>query len=110
MHLIRQSSRDYWELKLFCIGVLWLALCYGFLSVTIHILPPLQRIAPNAPIIIPILFSLVSFGFVGSIMRVVWPLTFSTEIDTDRIQFRDSRKEYASTVVSRTEVQYFRVE
>lgn len=31
-------------------------------------------------------------------------------LDANRIQFRDFRKDYASTVASRSEVQYFRVE
>jgi hypothetical protein len=110
MQSIQQSSRDYWEFKLFCIGVLWLALGYGLLSVTFHVLPPPTRSSEYAPIIIPIFFLLVSYVIVAAAIEVVWPITLSTDIVEDRVKFRDSRRVGEKTVVSKCDVEYFFIE
>ena len=109
MHCIKQSSLDYWEFKLFCIGILWLALGYALLS-TFHVLPPPKQTFTYAPVMIPVFFLLVSYVFVGAIIRVVWPVTFLTVIVDYRILFRDSRKVDEKTVVSKPEVTNFYIE
>lgn len=110
MQSIQQSSRDYWQFKLFCIGVLWLALGYALLSVTFHVLPLPTRSSEYAPTIIPIFFLLVSYVLVAVAIGVVWPITFSTEIVEDRVTFRDPRRVGEKKVVSKCDVEYFFIE
>jgi hypothetical protein len=107
MRSIRQSTRDFWEFKLFVIGIIWIALGYGLFSVTIPVLPQPKRVDPNAWLLIPALFSLTTALLLWVLARALWPIVYDCTILEDRILLSESTKHKGEQTILRASVRQF---